>query len=663
MLRRVPVRASSGTVAANSGPAAARAAGSSTTNASTGTRTSKPDRSGAAPNQTRPALTVGGHDVHVTEAGQLAGAPDQHGDDACLRGRPRTRVRRPAPPPGVRWSRVPEPAARRGLGAQPASAAHGTAANRSAGHRSGPGPFGLPRQPRPAGCVSIEWSPVLQGSLRMLRNTPSSYGSVAKLLHWSIVVLIITQVVLGISADDLPNGLRKLELLAWHKSFGMLILMLALVRLAWRYANPRPVPPADMPRWQRLAAVGTHRLLYALILLQPLTGWLMSSYKNYPVSFFGLFQWPDLVAPDAGMHELFEEVHEWLARLLVTVAIVHASAALYHHFGRKDDVLRRMLPFTGALLLLLLTRGQRPGGDRLAYGRGGQPAGVPRHAGRRGIRGPLQALRAGDPLRPGRPGRQSFRGRDRHALGRHAGRRSRRGACERRLLRHGPLADGAVRDDGVCRQGRGQVRGPRPSHDPRRDAGRAAAVHVSPRRPMASTRRSRAVPPSAGSTSVSARANGPTRPGSATRSRSASSSDSLAGPRARADPALQQGALALPPLGTRALAGIECPGCMRSIDLPTQPYERWGSTCHPGSRRRIGACCLPVVVALAITACQKKTRTGRGCARRRGRSRRRRARGPGGHRRLAGLHRARRYRQELRLGDGVRAGNRAARST
>lgn len=191
----------------------------------------------------------------------------------------------------------------------------------------------------------------------MLRNTPSSYGSVAKLLHWSIVVLIITQLVLGISADDLPNGLRKLELLAWHKSFGMLILMLALVRLAWRYANPRPVPPADMPRWQRLAAVGTHRLLYALILLQPLTGWLMSSYKNYPVSFFGLYQWPDLVAPDAGMHELFEEVHEWLARLLVTVAIIHASAALYHHFGRRDDVLRRMLPFTGTVLLLILTAG------------------------------------------------------------------------------------------------------------------------------------------------------------------------------------------------------------------------------------------------------------------------------------------------------------------
>jgi cytochrome b561 len=190
-----------------------------------------------------------------------------------------------------------------------------------------------------------------------LRNTPSSYGSVAKLLHWSIVALIITQLVLGISADDLPNGLRKLELLAWHKSFGMLVLILALARLAWRFGNPVPPPPADMPRWQQLAAVGTHRLLYALILLQPLTGWLMSSYKNFPVSFFGLFQWPDLVAPNPQMHERFEDIHEWLARLLVTVAIVHASAALYHHFGRKDDVLRRMLPFTTAVVMLSLLAG------------------------------------------------------------------------------------------------------------------------------------------------------------------------------------------------------------------------------------------------------------------------------------------------------------------
>src|SRR5262245_3464628 len=117
-----------------------------------------------------------------------------------------------------------------------------------------PGATQLPvhpwRRPRPLWrCVSIDTLPEFKGTSPMpLRNTPSSYGSIAKLLHWTIVILIITQVVLGSVADDLPNGIRKLEILAWHKSFGMLILMLALARLAWRFGNPVPAPPADMPR-------------------------------------------------------------------------------------------------------------------------------------------------------------------------------------------------------------------------------------------------------------------------------------------------------------------------------------------------------------------------------------------------------------------------------
>jgi cytochrome b561 len=178
-----------------------------------------------------------------------------------------------------------------------------------------------------------------------LRNTTSAYGSIAKLLHWSIVLLIIAQLALAKTAADLPTGLRKLEILAWHKSFGMTILMLALLRLAWRYTNPRPAPLPGTPRWQRIAAAVSHGLLYGLILLQPLTGWLMSSAKNYPVGFFGLFQWPDLVPPDKALFEYLKAVHAVLARTLVTVALIHIAAALHHHFWRKDDVLRRMLPF------------------------------------------------------------------------------------------------------------------------------------------------------------------------------------------------------------------------------------------------------------------------------------------------------------------------------
>jgi cytochrome b561 len=178
-----------------------------------------------------------------------------------------------------------------------------------------------------------------------LRNTASRYGSVAKLLHWTIVLLIIAQFVLASSAEDLPNGLEKLKLLATHKSIGMTVLMLALFRLGWRLANVVPPPPPGMPRWQVVAAHASHGLLYALLIAQPITGWIMSSARNFPVAYFGWFQWPDLVEPSDALHERFEDIHHLLAEVLLVVALLHAAAALYHHFGSRDEVLLRMLPF------------------------------------------------------------------------------------------------------------------------------------------------------------------------------------------------------------------------------------------------------------------------------------------------------------------------------
>jgi cytochrome b561 len=176
------------------------------------------------------------------------------------------------------------------------------------------------------------------------RNDADRYGALSKLLHWLVVALVITQVSLAKFAENLPNGVEKLSVLARHKSFGMLILMLAVIRLVWRLANRVPELPAQMPDWQRKAAHLSHGLLYLLLFLQPITGWIMSSAKNYPVSFFGWFQFPDLVAPNPALTELFEEIHEGLGKTLVVVALLHAAAALYHHLVMKDTVLRRMLP-------------------------------------------------------------------------------------------------------------------------------------------------------------------------------------------------------------------------------------------------------------------------------------------------------------------------------
>jgi cytochrome b561 len=177
-----------------------------------------------------------------------------------------------------------------------------------------------------------------------LKNSTSRFGVIAQLLHWTIVALIITQYVLATRAENLPRGMAKLSVLAQHKSVGITVLALALVRLAWRWLNEVPAESASMPRWQKHAARASHILLYGLILLIPLSGWLMSSAKAYTVSWFGLVTLPDLVGQDEGLFNFFLKTHHALVFILFCVAILHALAALKHHFIDRDNVLRRMLP-------------------------------------------------------------------------------------------------------------------------------------------------------------------------------------------------------------------------------------------------------------------------------------------------------------------------------
>jgi len=176
------------------------------------------------------------------------------------------------------------------------------------------------------------------------RNTTRSWGSLSKAFHWLIVLLIINQWWIASRADEL-KGLAKLEALAWHKSFGLTILMLAVLRLLWRLVNPTPDLTVETRRWERVLARISHVLLYALIFAMPLTGWMMSSAKNYPVSWFKMFQFPDLVAPAEQTFHQMLDLHHLLFKVLVGVALLHVAGALKHHFIDKNDVLRRMLPF------------------------------------------------------------------------------------------------------------------------------------------------------------------------------------------------------------------------------------------------------------------------------------------------------------------------------
>ncbi len=180
----------------------------------------------------------------------------------------------------------------------------------------------------------------------LIRNTTRRWGSIAQLFHWVIVVLIVAQFTLATLFDDLPAGAKKLTLLARHKSIGITILMLAFLRLGWRWSNATPLLPDTLKPYERRLARLTHGLLYVLLFAVPLTGWLMSSARGFPVSWFGLLQLPDLVPKNKNLYDMLVDTHITLAWTLGAVATLHLGAALKHHFMLRDDVLRRMLPLT-----------------------------------------------------------------------------------------------------------------------------------------------------------------------------------------------------------------------------------------------------------------------------------------------------------------------------
>jgi cytochrome b561 len=175
-------------------------------------------------------------------------------------------------------------------------------------------------------------------------HTSRRYGGMTQALHWIVAGLIVTQYVLARMAAHLPLGARKLALLAEHKSVGMTVLILAVIRLAWRLKNPPPSLPANMYWVERLLARLTHMGFYVLLFAMPLSGWLMSSAKNYSVSWFGAFSWPNLIGPSETAFNFFKTLHHLLSKLLFGIASLHILAALKHHFWNKDEVLVRMLP-------------------------------------------------------------------------------------------------------------------------------------------------------------------------------------------------------------------------------------------------------------------------------------------------------------------------------
>lgn len=175
-------------------------------------------------------------------------------------------------------------------------------------------------------------------------NSDSSWGAPAKLFHWLVAALIFTQFGLGWLAASWRLSPTKLNLFVWHKSTGMVILALVLVRLLWRLANPTPALPADTPAWERAAARVSHALLYVVMIAMPLTGWINNSAAGIPFRIFRQIPLPALVAPDKHMAELAALAHFSLFLAFAALLVLHIGAALRHHFVKRNNVLTRMLP-------------------------------------------------------------------------------------------------------------------------------------------------------------------------------------------------------------------------------------------------------------------------------------------------------------------------------
>ncbi len=178
-----------------------------------------------------------------------------------------------------------------------------------------------------------------------MRNSGHSWGAVARLFHWGVALLILVQFVTGKVADALKLSPAKLDLFVWHKSIGVTILLLVVLRLAWRLADTPPSPPNDSPAWETKLAAAGHYTLYALMFAVPLSGWWVSDASRVPFRAYFSIPMPDLIETSRSVQDAAEEVHEVLTTLLLVLIAVHIAAALRHHFLLGDDVLRRMLPW------------------------------------------------------------------------------------------------------------------------------------------------------------------------------------------------------------------------------------------------------------------------------------------------------------------------------
>ena len=172
-------------------------------------------------------------------------------------------------------------------------------------------------------------------------NRPDTFRPFARLLHWLMAIMVLSMLFIGAGMVSTVAE-KHASLVAIHRPLGITIFVLALIRLVYRLRHPAPPLPRDLPLWQKLAAHGSHVLLYALMIGMPLIGWGMLSAGNYPVTMFAGVDLPKILPSDPALFAWLREGHRYLAWLFFLTFLAHMGAALMHGLIRRDGVLQSM---------------------------------------------------------------------------------------------------------------------------------------------------------------------------------------------------------------------------------------------------------------------------------------------------------------------------------
>jgi cytochrome b561 len=173
----------------------------------------------------------------------------------------------------------------------------------------------------------------------------NEYAPLLRWIHWATAILFVVAMLIGLYCGlQQPGTSPRRELLEVHKSLGMTLFMLAILRLMVRAATAVPPEPSSFGALVRLAARLNHAALYLALFIMPITGYMFSSAGGYSLRYFWTFSWPRLVVDNPAVAHAGEVAHGLLAYLVYLAVALHIGATFWHVFVRKDETLSRMWP-------------------------------------------------------------------------------------------------------------------------------------------------------------------------------------------------------------------------------------------------------------------------------------------------------------------------------